>query len=112
MKKSRSNKLKNRTKTIGFAPNALEHVDNLMPDKQNNPIISKMVYSEDGLEVCELTSGDLAKIKPEELITNLGGQAQQKLWINVHGVHDVNLIKKIGELFKLHPLVLEDILNT
>jgi magnesium transporter len=112
MKKSRSNKLKNRTKTIGFAPDALEHVDNLMPDKQNNPIISKMVYSEDGLEVCELTSDDLAKIKPEELIANVGGQAQQKLWINVHGVHDVNLIKKIGELFKLHPLVLEDILNT
>jgi len=35
-----------------------------------------------------------------------------KLWLNVHGVHDADLIKKIGEKFKLHPLIVEDILNT
>ena len=35
-----------------------------------------------------------------------------KLWLNVHGVHDIDLINKIGEKFKLHPLVIEDILNT
>ena len=35
-----------------------------------------------------------------------------KLWLNVHGVHDAELISKIGEKFKLHPLVIEDILNT
>ena len=35
-----------------------------------------------------------------------------KLWLNVHGVHDADLIAKIGEKFKLHPLVVEDILNT
>ena len=34
-----------------------------------------------------------------------------KLWLNVHGVHDADLINKIGEKFKLHPLVVEDILN-
>ena len=34
-----------------------------------------------------------------------------KLWLNVHGVHDADLITKIGEKFKLHPLVIEDILN-
>lgn len=35
-----------------------------------------------------------------------------KLWLNMHGVHDADLITKIGEKFKLHPLVIEDILNT
>lgn len=34
-----------------------------------------------------------------------------KLWMNVHGVHDADLINKIGEKFNLHPLVIEDILN-
>lgn len=34
-----------------------------------------------------------------------------KLWLNVHGVHDADLITKIGQKFKLHPLVIEDILN-
>jgi len=31
-------------------------------------------------------------------------------WINIDGIHDVNLIEKIGSCFDLHPLVLEDIL--
>ena len=33
-------------------------------------------------------------------------------WINVDGVHDVPLIKRIGEHFDIHPLILEDIANT
>jgi len=32
-------------------------------------------------------------------------------WININGLHDIGLIEKIGECFKIHPLVLEDILN-
>lgn len=33
-------------------------------------------------------------------------------WINVDGVHDADTIKKIGDTFDLHPLVMEDIMNT
>jgi magnesium transporter len=33
-------------------------------------------------------------------------------WINVDGIHDVELIEKIGKYFKIHPLTLEDIVNT
>jgi magnesium transporter len=33
-------------------------------------------------------------------------------WIRVTGIHDVNIIKKLGEHFGLHPLTLEDIVNT
>ena len=33
-------------------------------------------------------------------------------WINVDGVHDPGVIEKIGKHFGLHPLVLEDIMNT
>jgi magnesium transporter len=33
-------------------------------------------------------------------------------WINVEGVHQVEMIEKLGECFGFHPLVLEDILNT
>ncbi len=32
-------------------------------------------------------------------------------WINVDGIHDVDVIKTIGKDFKLHSLLLEDILN-
>lgn len=33
-------------------------------------------------------------------------------WINLVGLHNTKALSKIGEHFKIHPLVLEDILNT
>jgi magnesium transporter len=33
-------------------------------------------------------------------------------WINVSGLKDVDSIKRIGELYNIHPLTVEDILNT
>ena len=33
-------------------------------------------------------------------------------WINVNGIHDVDLLRKLGEYFGFHPLALEDVLNT
>jgi magnesium transporter len=33
-------------------------------------------------------------------------------WINIDGLHEVSLIEKIGVHFGLHPLIIEDILNT
>ena len=33
-------------------------------------------------------------------------------WINIDGVHQVEMMEKIGTHFGIHPLVMEDILNT
>jgi magnesium transporter len=33
-------------------------------------------------------------------------------WIHVSGLHEVEVIEKIGRCFDLHPLLLEDVLNT
>lgn len=33
-------------------------------------------------------------------------------WICVSGVHEVEVIRELGNLFNIHPLVLEDIMNT
>jgi magnesium transporter len=32
-------------------------------------------------------------------------------WINIESLHDTDLIKQVAEMFKLHPLTIEDILN-
>ena len=32
-------------------------------------------------------------------------------WVNINGLHNVNLLTEIGNLFEIHSLVLEDILN-
>jgi magnesium transporter len=33
-------------------------------------------------------------------------------WINVDGLNDIELLRKLGEGFNIHPLALEDVLNT
>lgn len=33
-------------------------------------------------------------------------------WINIDGIHQVDIIEKIGKHFDLHPLIMEDIVNT
>ncbi|MFH1856093.1 MAG: magnesium/cobalt transporter CorA [Candidatus Omnitrophota bacterium] len=33
-------------------------------------------------------------------------------WINIDGIHDIGLVEKVAKNFDLHPLVLEDIVNT
>jgi magnesium transporter len=33
-------------------------------------------------------------------------------WVNIDGIHDTDIIEKIGTHFGIHPLVLEDIVNT
>ncbi|MBU1853322.1 MAG: magnesium/cobalt transporter CorA [Candidatus Omnitrophica bacterium] len=33
-------------------------------------------------------------------------------WINIDGIYEIDIIEKIGKQFNLHPLVLEDIVNT
>ncbi len=33
-------------------------------------------------------------------------------WINIDGLHDLDITEKIGKYYNIHPLVLEDIVNT
>lgn len=40
------------------------------------------------------------------------GDPQHVTWINVDGLHDVEAIREAGDIFGLHPLLLEDVLNT
>ncbi len=37
---------------------------------------------------------------------------KQVNWINFYGIHDTDIIKKIGEKFNLHSILQEDIMNT
>ncbi len=49
-------------------------------------------------------------VEPEELeaLKHLPGTK----WISVVGVHDVETVKQVGQIFGLHALVLEDVVNT
>jgi len=60
-------------------------------------------YSETGFEECTLQD-------PEDCAGYL--QQPGTTWVAVKGVHDAQIIEEIGKGFQLHPLVLEDIMNT
>lgn len=51
--------------------------------------------------------------KTLEKVDDLAGYVDgpHKLWLDVEGLGDAEAVRRIGELFKLHPLALEDVLN-
>lgn len=101
MKKPRLSKSKRSvSQKIGQAPGTLTYIGKQRTD---NPIITVIEY--DALSINEYNL-------PINLLDSFTPAADKKLWLNVHGVHDEALIAKIGEKFHLHPLVLEDIVNT
>ncbi|MCA9520758.1 MAG: magnesium/cobalt transporter CorA [Myxococcales bacterium] len=92
--------LKNRKEKLGKAPGAAVHVGTASTE----PIASE-IHVFDG-ETCEVvTPTDLAAIKPAPSEAKVN-------WIHVFGVHEPQAIKELGQRFELHPLVIEDILNT
>ncbi|MGH8757776.1 MAG: magnesium and cobalt transport protein CorA, partial [Burkholderiales bacterium] len=45
-------------------------------------------------------------------VAQISTTSGKTFWLNVHGLNEPALIEEIGKRFNLHPLVLEDILNT
>lgn len=84
----------------GLSPGSLVHVGEIRVDRVS---IHVMDYDRDRIEEREVESpSDCEKYKTSQSIT----------WIDVKGLHRVEIIQDFGERFGLHPLVLEDILNT
>jgi magnesium transporter len=75
-------------------------------DKAEEPILPKItVIDYDELNFEEKEIGDVQDLAPYRETATVS-------WINVSGLSDVAMLNRIGDLFKLHPLTVEDILNT
>ncbi len=92
--------IKNISKKAGLPPGTLLYVGD---DKKEKVKIHMITYDENIFDEKEIT-----------FIDNTVSQIDRSkiTWINISGVHDVKIIEKIGLLLHLHPLVLEDIMNT
>ncbi len=65
--------------------------------------ITLLDYDKDNLVIHRLDSvSDLLPYKNTDSVT----------WVVIEGLADINLISQLGQAFGIHPLVLEDILNT
>jgi magnesium transporter len=92
--------IKRSRKKIGLSPGTLIHIG----DKKIGTVkMSLMNYDPEQLLEKELTSiEDAFPYKDTPPVT----------WINVDGLHALEIIEAIGRHFGIHPLTLEDIVNT
>jgi magnesium transporter len=95
------NKIINKQKMkAGAPPGTLIHIGEEKVEKVSIEVID---YDEENLKEKEIENiKDIIPLKEKPTVT----------WININGIHDVEIIKKIGDIFKLHPLLMEDIMNT
>ncbi len=92
--------LKKRSKKAGLPPGALVHIGE---KKVEEPKITIFDYDDQHFEEREVKALEECFVFREKPTIT---------WINVEGVHQVEMIEKLGECYGFHPLVLEDILNT
>jgi magnesium transporter len=76
-----------------------------------HPEAPKPVVTAIGYGIGEEATFEEATMKGLEDIRNLRG-AHSFVWVNVDGLGDGDLIQGIGDLFGLHRLALEDVVNT
>jgi len=90
---------KRRSRKAGLPPGSLVHIGER---RRERPRITRVRYNATSFDAQELT--DLADCyeRPAGTVT----------WINIEGLHDTRLLDAIGSGFGLHPLVIEDVLNT
>jgi len=87
-------------KTVGLPPGTMIHVGE---KKLEKPIITVFDY-------------DLYQFQ-EKIVETVEESFPYKdkptvTWINIDGIHDIESVRKIQDHFEIHPLVLEDIVNT
>lgn len=92
--------IKSNQQSAGSVPGSLVFIGN---QKLNESIIKVMVF--DGKELNEFSTDTVDECT--QYLT-----AETVSWVSVYGLHDIDTIKQLGEFFSIHPLVLEDILNT
>ena len=92
--------LKKKNGSLGQAPGSLVFIGT---KKVDQPLVRVIDYDKSTLKEMELSDlQEGKKFKETDTVT----------WLNIYGLHDTEFIKQIGSTFGLHPLTLEDILNT
>jgi magnesium transporter len=92
--------IKRSSKKAGSAPGTLVFVGEKKVETVTFTIID---YDTDNLQETQVAGIDECLAYREK---------KSVTWINISGLHDVGIIEKLGEKFNLHPLLMEDIVNT
>ena len=92
--------IKKRSKKAGLPPGTLIHIGEPRSGEVRTTVVE---YDEGHFQEREWDTPEGCYVFPPRPTVT---------WINVDGIHQKDLVEKLGECFRLHPLVQEDILNT
>jgi len=92
--------LKKRHQSKGQSPGSLIFIGQKKTDSVQIRVIDYDAGSLKEKELSDIKDG--SHFKKTDTVT----------WLNINGLHDTDIIKDVGQVFDLHPLVMEDILNT
>jgi magnesium transporter len=92
--------IKKRANKRGLPPGSIVHVGEKKTEEVKISIMDYTIRKYEEKEVKKVE--DCFKFKRKPSVS----------WINVDGLHDVEVIEKLGNCYDIHPLVLEDIVNT
>jgi magnesium transporter len=87
-------------KKVGIPPGTIVHVGEKKVEKTRITVID---YNQKDFQEKEIE-------RVEDCLVFL--DKPTATWINIDGLHQVDIIEKVGAHFKIHPLVLEDIVHT
>ncbi len=92
--------LSNASQKLGLPPGSLIHVGEVHHTETRMTIVD---YSKENVDEKQIQSIDeILSYKDSDTIT----------WVIIEGLTNVDIVEKIGNIFDIHQLVLEDILNT
>jgi magnesium transporter len=92
--------LKKRSQKAGLPPGTLVHIGEQRTHKVR---IRLMIYSENDFQE---TEGTLVPPTPPSK------DSKAVTWLDIGGIHQLEVIEAVGKTYDLHPLLLEDIVNT
>lgn len=90
----------NRKKKVGLPPGSMVYTGENPQHKIN---IDVLYYDDDVVERQFLDEKSLGELKKD---------FKGKTWINIDGIHNISLVKKIGRMFGLDELIMEDLVNS
>ena len=88
-----------RSKKTGLPPGTLVHIGER---KSEHVTVTVFCYSTTNCKELQVEQVDQLSPPADESM----------IWINVGGVHKVEMVETLGKQFSLHPLLLEDVTNT
>lgn len=94
--------IKKRSKKAGLPPGTLIHIGEKKTEK------AKITIAD--YDVTHFLEKEVNTI--EECFPFHDKNKLTVAWINIDGIHQIEVLEKIGSCFGIHPLIMEDILNT